>query len=195
MQRYSFALFLAAACATSTPTPKEPAVAGKSVETADLDRAADPCTDFFQFSNGAWRAANPIPASMDRWSRRWQAGETNKERVRDILQELTKGHWPDGSVEQKLADNYAACMDTTAIDAAGIKPLEPWFAEIDAIKTPADVQRVIRKLHHISVAVPFGIASTTDQHQPDRTIATVYASGLGLPDRDYYVKTEPRFAD
>src|SRR2546423_11900785 len=154
MPRYSFALLAAAACAASTPV-KTPETAGKSIETADLDRAADPCTDFFQFSNGAWRAANPIPASMDRWSRRWQAGETNKERLRDILEELAKGHWPEGSVEQQVADHYSSCMDTTAIDAAGIKPLEPWFSEIDAIKAPADVQRGIRKLHHVLVPVPF----------------------------------------
>jgi endothelin-converting enzyme/putative endopeptidase len=194
-RRYCFVL-LAAACATSTQTPKkEPEVAGKSIETADLNRSVDPCTDFYEFANGAWRAANPIPASMQRWSRRWQAGEINKERLRDILEELSKGHWPQGSIEQQVGDFYAACMDQSAVDAAGIKPLAPLFAEIDSIQNAADVQRVIRRLHDLQVPVPFGFASFTDQHQPTRTIAIVFASGLGLPDRDYYVKTEPRFAD
>jgi endothelin-converting enzyme/putative endopeptidase len=195
-RRCCFAL-LVAACATSpaTQTKKEPEVAGKSIEIADLDRSAAPCDDFFQFSNGAWRAANPIPASMQRWSRRWQAGEKNKEQLRDILEELSKGHWPQGSIEQQVVDHYASCMDQQAVDAAGIQPLAPLFAEIDAIQTAADVQKVIRHLHDLQVPVPFGFVSFPDQHQPTRTIALVFASGLGLPDRDYYVKTEPRFVE
>jgi len=194
-RRYCFVL-LAAACATSPAAQKkEPEVAGKSIETTDLDRAADPCNDFFEFSNGAWRAANPIPPSMQRWSRRWQAGEVNKERLRDILEELSKGHWPQGSIEQQVGDHYASCMDQAAVDAAGVKPLAPLFAEIDAIQNAADVQKVIRHLHDLQVPVPFAFASFTDQHQPTRTIAIVLASGLGLPDRDYYVKTEPRFVE
>src|SRR5262249_56276157 len=62
-----------------------PGTAGKGIETADIDRSADPCTDFFQFANGAWRAANPIPPSMGRWSRRWQAGETSKDPLVALL--------------------------------------------------------------------------------------------------------------
>src|SRR5262249_34955791 len=119
-RRYCFVL-LAAACATSpSPTKKEPEVAGKSIETADLDRSAAPCADFFQLPKGAWRAANPIPPSMQRWSRRWQSGEINKERLSGILEELSKGHWPAGSIEQQVGDHYASCMDQPAIDAAGI---------------------------------------------------------------------------
>ena len=135
-RRYRFVLLAVAACATA-PSPqakKEPEVAGKSIESTDLDRAADPCGDFFQFANGAWRAANPIPASMQRWSRRWQAGEVNKERLRDILEELSKGHWPGGSIEQQVGDHYASCMDQAAVDAAGVKPLAALFTEIDAMQ-------------------------------------------------------------
>src|SRR5690349_21257430 len=169
-RRYCFVL-LAAACATSpAPHKKEPEVAGKSIETTDLNRAVDPCTDFYEFTNGAGRAPNPIPAAMQGGSRRWQAGETNEEGVRDILEELSKGHWPQGSVEQQVGDFYAACMDQKAVDDAGIKPLAPLFAEIDAMQNAADVQRVIRRLHDLQVPVPFGFASFTDQHQPSRTI-------------------------
>jgi endothelin-converting enzyme/putative endopeptidase len=64
-----------------------PGTSRKGIETADISRAADPCTDFYEFANGAWRAANPIPPSMDRWSRRWQAGEQNKDKLKEILDE------------------------------------------------------------------------------------------------------------
>ncbi len=61
----------------------------KGIETADLDRKADPCTDFYEYSNCAWRAQNPIPNSMDRWSRRWKAGEDNKDQLKIILDDLS----------------------------------------------------------------------------------------------------------
>ena len=59
------------------------------IEISDLNRSADPCTDFYEYSNGTWRANNPIPATMDRWSRRWAAGETNKEQLACILEEAS----------------------------------------------------------------------------------------------------------
>jgi endothelin-converting enzyme/putative endopeptidase len=182
-----------AGCATQkTPPPQEQL---KGVITADLDRAANPCEDFYQFANGAWRAANPIPRSMQRWSRRWQAGEQNKEKLRDILEELSSGHWPEGSLEQLVGDHYASCMDEKSIDAAGVEPLRPLFAGIDKMQSAADVQRMIRRLHELNVPAPFAFGSQIDQHQPSRTVAGVGASGLGLPDRDYYLKPEPRFAE
>jgi len=168
----------------------------KGIELSDLDRSVSPCTDFYEFSNGAWRASNPIPASMSRWSRRWKAGEDAKGQLRSILDETSaKKDWPKGSVDQLVGDYYAACMDTSARNAAGVKPLAPYFAEIDAMKTTADVGRMIEKLHGLGIPVPFGVTAGSDNHNPNDVIAQIYASGLGLPDRDYYVKTEQRFVD
>src|SRR5260221_10800577 len=132
---------------------------------------------------------------MQRWSRRWQAGEQNKEKLRDILEDLSRGRWPEGSVEQQVADHYGSCMDEKVIDAAGVTPLAPLLAEIDKVQNAADVQRVIRRLQDLAVGAPFGFGSFTDQHQPTRTIAGVAAGGLGMPDRDYYLKPEPRFVE
>ena len=85
------------------------AAARRGIETADLDRGVEACTDFYQFANGAWRAANPIPASMTRWSRRWQAGEAAKERLKGILDEVSASRsWAPGSVEQLIGDHYAS---------------------------------------------------------------------------------------
>ena len=189
-------LALLAACSAQKPAPTPPQAELRGILTADLDRAANPCDDFFQFANGAWRAANPIPASMDRWSRRWKSGEENKEKLRDILQELAAGHWPQGSVEQQVGDYYGSCMDEASIDAAGLSPLQPLLKEIEAMQSPQDVQRMIRRLDDLGVQAPIAVNPQPDQHQPTRTIATIGAgggSGLGLPDRDYYLKPEPRF--
>src|SRR5689334_14523560 len=98
----------------------------KGVEVADMDKTAKPCDDFYAYSNGAWRAQNPIPASMDRWSRRWQAGENNKDQLRKILDELSsQPTQPKGNPAQLTGDFYAACTNMKAVDAAGVAPLRP----------------------------------------------------------------------
>src|SRR5207248_362776 len=136
------------------------------------------------------------PASMQRWSRRWQAGEKNKERLKDILEEISRrSDWPGGSVEQIVGDDYASCMDEARAEASGIAPLAPMLAEIDGIRSQADLQRAIGHLQTALVFAPFALGAQPDQHDPTGTTADIGAAGRGLPDRDYYLKPEPRFAD
>ncbi|NYF81014.1 M13 family metallopeptidase [Granulicella arctica] len=168
----------------------------KGIESSDLDRKVQPCDNFYEFSNGAWRAANPIPASMDRWSRRWQAGEVNKDKLRIILDEIAaQPSQASGTPAQLTGDFYAACTNVKAIDDAGATPLKPYLARIDAIHDSKELQREMRDLQAIGVTVPFLFGSVQNVHEPNNIIAGVSASGLGLPDRDYYVKPEKRFAD
>ena len=164
------------------------------IQTADMDRKADPCLDFAQYSNGTWHAQNPIPAYMDRWSRRWQAGEEAKDQLKTILDDVSRRtDWPKGSVEQLIGDYYGSCTDAVRINRLGLAPAEPMLKDIDAMKTGADLQQMIRRFHELGIFVPFGLVSQPDNHNPAQTIANVFASGLGLPDRDYYLKPEPRF--
>jgi putative endopeptidase len=196
MRRLSILVLVA--CGTSSkPTPLPPPQQNLvGVYTEDLDRTADPCNDFYEFSNGAWRKANPIPASMTRWSRRWESGEKSKDRLKDILVEVSaKRDWKPGSVEQLIGDYYGACMDEAAANAAGAKPLQPILEEIAAIKDRAGIQAVFTKLQHQTIVVPFNYASQSDLHNPTEVIADLGAGGLSLPDRDYYLKTEQRFVD
>jgi endothelin-converting enzyme/putative endopeptidase len=168
----------------------------KGIETDDLNQAVKPCDNFYEFANGTWRAQNPIPASMDRWSRRWQAGEQNKDKLRKILDELSAAPGQaKGSPAQLVGDFYAACTNVKAVDAAGVAPLKPYLAAIDAIHDGVSLQQELRELHAIGVMVPFTLGATQNPHSPTDVIADVGASGLGLPDRDYYVKPEQRFAD
>ncbi len=168
----------------------------KGIEVSDLDRSVQPCDNFFEFANGSWRAQNPIPASMDRWSRRWQAGEQNKDQLRKILDEVSADpNHPKGNPAQLTGDFYAACTNVKAIDAAGIKPLQPYLAAIDAIHDNASLQKEIRELQTIGVKVPFVFGGAQNPHSPTDVIGDISAGGLGLPDRDYYVKPDKRFAD
>jgi putative endopeptidase len=176
--------------------PPLAAHAQKSIEVGDLDRRVEPCTDFYEFANGAWRASHPIPASLSRWSRRWAAGELAKDQLKVILDETSaRRDQRRGSIDQLIGDNYAACMDEAAIERRGLAPLRPLLTAIAAASTPGDVQALIRRFHDLAIGVPFGVASGSDAHEPTRVIAQIYASGLGLPDRDYYFKDEARFKE
>jgi putative endopeptidase len=96
------------------------------IDVSDLDRQADPCNDFYEFANGTWRAKNPIPASMDRWSKRWAAGESSKDKLKEILEITAADHnAPQGSNEQIIGDYYGACMDESRVNARGMEPLKP----------------------------------------------------------------------
>jgi putative endopeptidase len=184
----------------SPPAPPPPAApppaAQKGVFLEDIDRSADPCTDFFAFANGAWRKQNPIPASNSRWSRRWQAGESAKERLKDILDAVSaRRDWPAASAEQQIGDFYASCMDEGAVERAGLEPLKPLLAEIAAVNDRAGLVKTIARLEAIGVHAPFALGGESDLHAPADVVAWLSPSGLGLPDRDYYVKADPRFVE
>jgi putative endopeptidase len=166
------------------------------IQLADLDRKADPCDDFFAFANGTWRANNPIPASMTRWSRRWQSGENAKDQLHDILETATVDKSaPKGSNDQIIGDYYGACMDESRINARGMDPIKPWFARIDAASDMATLQTIMADLSEVFVSAPFAMGSQQDPHKPSWVLADFSASGLSLPDRDYYLKPEPRFKE
>ena len=168
----------------------------KGIDLSDMDRRVEACTDFYEFANGAWRAANPIPPSMSRWSRRWAAGELSKDQLKVILEE-TSGikDAPKGSIDQLTGDFYAACMDVERIDRLGVEPIKPLLGRIAAIKNTDDLQKTIAELHEIGIFVPFATGGGSDNHNPNDVILQIAASGLGMPDRDDYLKPEPRFQE
>src|SRR5689334_21585905 len=123
-----------------------------------MQRDAKPCEDFFAYANGAWRAAHPIPDYMDRWSRRWESAEVNKQHVRESLEYVSKkSDSPKGSAQQLSGDFFAACMNETQVNELGVKPLQPLLDEVRALKTRADVLSTIGHLHDVGVAVPFAV--------------------------------------
>jgi endothelin-converting enzyme/putative endopeptidase len=171
----------------------------KGIAVGDMDSGALACDDFYSYANGKWRQDNPIPASMVRWSRRWQAGEMAKDKVRQILEDVVrdseKSRPAKGSVDQIVGDFYQTCKDEALVDKAGIKPIEPILAKIAAAKTMDDIKRLIPELKMSGAATPFGFGSGQDLHAPENVIAFISAGGLGLPDRDYYLKPDQRFVE
>jgi endothelin-converting enzyme/putative endopeptidase len=164
-----------------------------SIQPGDMNRQADPCQDFFEYANGKWRADNPIPPSMVRWSRRWQAGETTKDVLKEILEESAKNmSTTKDPVEKQVGTFYASCTNEAAINANGVKAVKAELDLIDGAKSTKDLPRVLTALHVEALQLPFAFGSFPDQHNPGSVIADTGSSGLGLPDRDYYFKEDSK---
>jgi endothelin-converting enzyme/putative endopeptidase len=163
-----------------------------SLDVTSLDRSADPCVDFYKFSCGGWEKNNPIPADQAGWSVYAKLGNENQQFLWGILEDDAKAQ-SRTPVQQKVGDYFAACMNTSAIDALGDKPIEPELARIDALNTRAEILSALTRLHH-EYAGSFFFASGTDQDAIDSStiIVALEAGGLGLPDRDYYTKTDDK---
>jgi putative endopeptidase len=164
---------------------------GHGFDLTSLDKNTPACTDFYQYANGGWLKANPIPAAYSSWG----VAEVLQEKNRDVLHEILEAaaantNAPKGSAEQKVGDYYASCMDEAKIEKEGMKPIEPVFTRIAGIKTTADLQDAIAHFHSMGLHVVFGSDSTQDFKNSSEVTFEIYQGGLGLPDRDYYTKSD-----
>lgn len=188
-----FRVYLFILALASTAVSQHQALRG--INISDMNPKVDPCTDFYEYANGNWRAANPIPPSMTRWSRRFASGEATKDQLKEILEETSKQSSTAGTVEQLTGDYYAACMNEEKINAEGLAPIKPLLEQIQSVQDLAGLHRIIVSLHDLAIPVPFGLTGSSDNHNPSQVIADIYASGLSLPERDYYLRPEPRFKE
>jgi predicted metalloendopeptidase len=174
--------------------PGEPSQARlTTLDVAGMDTGAQACTDFYQYANGGWLAAHPIPSDRPRWGTFDELRQRNQTDLRGILEKLAADRSSaEGSEERKLGDFYGACMDEAAIEAKGLAPIEPELARIDAIRNVAGLRAEIGRLQSQGVGVVFAFGSEEDRKDSSRVIAAALQGGLGLPDRDYYVKKDPK---
>jgi len=164
-----------------------------SLNLNSLDTNVDPCVDFYQFSCGGWERDNPVPADQASWSVYAKLADENQQFLWGILQEDAKPGPRRTAVQQKIGDYFAACMNTAAIDKAGIAPLKPVLARIAALSTPEAAAAALLTLQHEGPGNYFFHAGTDqDALDASKIVVSIAAGGLGLPDRDYYLRTDPR---
>ncbi|MCC3155203.1 M13 family metallopeptidase [Hymenobacter sp. BT770] len=166
---------------------------GSGLSRADLDTSVPPCENFYQYANGGWLKKNPIPAAETSWGTGAELAQRNRALVHRILDNAAANHSAHpGSNLQKVGDFYGSAMDTAAIEAAGLQYLQPHLARIAAVQDLAGMQRLLAdpKTHVGNSWYGYGVGP--DAKQSD--VYAVYAeqNGLTLPDRDYYLKDDPR---
>ena len=157
-----------------------------------LDHAVPPRLDFFRYANGGWIKANALPADRAYWGVDTLLEQENQSFIRDLLTSLPAS--PEGSVQRQLADFYGSGMDEKGIDAAGFSPLQTELDRITAIGNLQELQAEFARLQLIGVAAPLQLSEMQDFKDSTQVIALALQGGLGLPNRDYYLKSEPVFA-
>ncbi len=161
------------------------------LDAANLDSAVSPRQNFYMFANGGWLKNNPIPPEFSRWGSFTELYDRNINILRDIAEKASSsGDSIKGSDDQLVGDFFYSGMDSSNVESQGLKPLEPYLKKIDGIKGIKGLQDVIAQLQQSGVNVLFDFSSQQDFKNSDKMIATIYQSGLGLPDRDYYTKTD-----
>ncbi|WP_246535253.1 M13 family metallopeptidase [Litoribacter ruber] len=161
-----------------------------------MDSTTRPQDDFFQFVNGGWLEKTEIPGDQGRWGSFNELREFNNEAVLRVLEKASDSEeFQEGSDQRKAADFYQIGMDSTLAENRGIEPLRPWFEEIEKINSAEYLQAYMAKQQKRGGGAFFGLGVNTDLKDSERMALYVSQSGLGLPDRDYYVEDNEKFND
>ncbi len=185
-------MFAADNAAKTDAKTTAPAKSEGGFDIKALDKTADPCVDFYQFACGGWRTANPLPSDKSRYGRFDELQERNRAELHNILESVSDAKKKRTPIEAKVGDFYAACMDEATIEKKGGTPLQPWFKQIDAIKTREDLFKTVGKFNSEGIPGFFGFFASPDMKNSKQTIAMVIQGGLSLPDRDDYLKTDAK---
>src|SRR5262252_10290067 len=161
--------------------------------TADmLDKSIDPCTDFYAYACSKWQAQNPIPSDRPSWGRFNELQDRGEVLVRGILEKYSKDDPKRSAIEQKIGDYYDSCMDESAMEKAGTKPLQPTLDRVAALKSKDEFAKEAITLHRDGVRAFFDFGSQPDFKDAQQVISAAEQGGLGLPDRDYYFKDDEK---
>jgi putative endopeptidase len=189
-----FVLLIAPALMRAQETPLTQLPYTPSLATEFMDKSADPCTDFYKYACGNWNKLNPIPPDQARWDVYSKLTNENQRYLWGILLEAGKGGTGRTANEQKIGDFFHACMDEAAVERAGAKPLEGMLKKIAALTSAEEIASYIgeEQKSGVDAGVLFRFGSEQDFDNSSQMIAFARAGGLGLPDRDYYTKTDAK---
>ncbi len=178
-----------AASAQAQAASAPPAIHG--LNPADLDRSAAACVSLTAFGNGGWLKANPLPADQSYWGSVSILFEESRDKLRTVLEKAAANKSAAaGSDERRIGDFWASCMDDAAIEAAGAGPLQPELERIARISTPAELQAENTRLQLLGANAVFDFGAAQDRKTSTEVIAGAAQGGLGLPDGEYYTKTD-----
>jgi endothelin-converting enzyme/putative endopeptidase len=169
-----------------------------SLDVSSMDKSVDPCVDLYTFSCGGWQKKNPIPPDQTSWSVYGKLYEDNLTFLRGMLEQAAQPDKERNAVTQKIGDFYAACMDEAAVEKRGLAAIQPQLDSIAQIKSAKEITPVVAHLqltysgYSYSSSILFAAGSTQDPDDSEHVIADVDQGGLGMPDRDYYIKDDAK---
>lgn len=189
MRYFRFAAFFAASLLLSATAFAQ----NKGFDTSRMNKSADACTDFFEYANGTWLKETQIPASESRWGTFNILADNNNAMLKEVLENAAKTkNAAAGSDTQLIGDFYASCMDEAAIEKMGAKPLNPFFKQIEGLKSTDDLPRLLGAMHNAGLPGLFGFGGGPDVKNSSMNIANASQGGLSLPNRDFYTKDDPK---
>ena len=177
---------------TGSMACQQEAPKSKAIDLANLDTTVSPAADFDNYSNGGWKKRFPIPDEKSRFGSFDLLADTGEVQVKTLITEIASKKQETGTIAQKIADFYNTGMDTAKIEANGLAPVQPLFDQISAIQTKEDVMKVVSDFHSKGISPMFSFFSGADQKNSEMVVAYLYQGGLGMPDRDYYMKDDER---
>jgi len=172
----------------------KPAIGTWGFDVAGMDRSIDPGQDFFRYVGGTWMKSTPIPPDRSRWGSFDALRAQSEDDVRAAVEDAAKGSLATGSPDRKAVDHYRAYLDTAAIEAKGLAPARADLARIAAARTHEDIV-AFALAADTAGNLPIGVFVDLDEKRPDVYVLGIAQAGLGLPDRDYYLKDDTRFAE
>ena len=194
-----------AACATQAPPPPAdvapPATAPEAppapkpqygafgFDDTGMDRSVQPGDSFYKFANGAWDAKTEIPADKSNYGMFTTLDDLSRERTKQIIEQQA------GDPNSRIGAAYASFMDEAAVEAKGLAPFEPWLGKVRGVTSKSQLPALFAEASQLGIGTPFGGFVGQDDKAPDQYILNFFQSGLGMPDRDYYLKSDAKIVD
>ena len=180
----------AASVAPVEPAPAPgPQIGSFGFDFAGMNRAVPPGENFYEFANGTWAKTTPIPADKSNYGMFTLLDDLSRERTRTIIEEQAQ------DPNSRIGAAYASFLDTAAIEAKGLAPIQPWLNQIESLKSKADYAELAARADRMGISTPFGSYINVDDKQNDQYILNMLQAGIGMPDRDYYLKNDTKMVE
>jgi predicted metalloendopeptidase len=190
---------LALASALASPSFAQLAAAhaahlSSGIDTTTFDHSVRPQDDFFRYVNGGWLKTAEIPADASSWGAFQELRENSRTALHEIFEEASRARAPQGSARQKVGDLYASYMDSVRVEEAGLEPIKPLLAKVATLESRSDIPTTFAWFARRGVGGPVSVRVGADPKQSSVNIVQMSQSGLGMPDRDYYLKQDAKMA-